>query len=88
MNADVLSNIERLLADYERGAVSASEVERCLESHLGALERLSGKHIEHCRELVHQLVMLDLEADGISRQDASVRAHLATLRAWLDDVPA
>jgi hypothetical protein len=87
MNTDVLSNIEQLLTSYEHGSTSATELERCVESHLTALTGFSTAHLARWRELSYRLVVLDLKSDGIARHDVSVVAHLAAIRTWLETLP-
>ncbi len=88
-NRDIILRMHQLLDAYEAGEMSPEQVEKSVQFHMEALERLPYKRIKEADSLCHRLVtvhMLMGEEEFISPEE--VRDVLKQFRAFLSALPS
>ena len=55
-NSDIVRRMLRLIDDHEAGRLTSSDVEREVEQHMRALEKIDLREIHQSRDLTHRLV--------------------------------
>jgi hypothetical protein len=88
-NSDLIASMLRVVDDYEAGRISPEEVERALEFHMQALERIGLPSIHEVRTFAHRLVAAHLSDGQMEfKDDERVQSVLDELRGFLRSLPA
>lgn len=73
-NSDVVRRMLQIIDDHEAGRVTSSDVEREIENHMQALEKIGLDEIRESRDLTHRLVyswFTDGDVDFGDEEDAA-----------------
>jgi hypothetical protein len=87
-NSDVVRRMLQIIDDHEDGRITSSDVEREIENHMQALEKVDLRKIHESRDLTHRLVTAWFcdgdEQFGAEADAASVREEM---RKFLRSLP-
>ena len=89
-NSDIVRRMVRIIDDHEAGRISSSDVEREIENHMKALEKIGLSEIHESRDLTYRLVKSWVchgnDEFGVEENTASVHEAMRQFFRALPDV--
>lgn len=86
-NASIISRIQKLIHEYESGALSLHQLTQQLDFLGSAIEKLPFADYKRLQQISQRLEVQAQYADERCEFEARVADLLAELRRWIADVP-